>query len=188
MPVLDPRPWFFDYQLAPWLSALQLRAHLVHHAGYVSEVRAAGDFDGLESALEEGRRTNNLKLIRAANQAWNHHMLWLSLSPRGGEVPKRGLLAQANDISSKLRAAAMDVWGSGWAWVTLYKNKIRAVSTPTDERCPGYPLLCVDMWEHAYYLDYIGDRERYVAEIIMNLVNWEFADMRLNGFVPEEIR
>jgi superoxide dismutase len=44
------------------------------------------------------------------------------------------------------------------------------------------------MWEHAYYLDYIGDRERYVAEIIMNLVNWEFADMRLNGFVPEEIR
>jgi Fe-Mn family superoxide dismutase len=169
------------------MSDLQIHAHLAHHAQYVNAVRAAGEFEGLEDAIR--RSGKNEGLARSANQAWNHHLLWHSLSPSGGGPPTMGRLAQSvPNIVPELRRAMLGVWGSGWVWVVLRKHRISVESTQNEQRPQGYPLLCFDLWEHAYYVDHFGDRSRYADVLLSQLVNWEFAEARIDGYTPPELQ
>ena len=120
-----------------------------------------------------------------AAQVWNHTFYWNSMRPGGGE-PEGELLAaiersfvDLDDLKKRFVEVAVGQFGSGWAWLVLDgRERLRVVST-SDAGNPlregGRPLLTVDVWEHAYYLDYLNDRERYVSGVVEHLLDWEFA-------------
>jgi Fe-Mn family superoxide dismutase len=130
------------------------------------------------------------KLFNNAAQAWNHDFYWHSLSPKPA-APSLTLRKQLErDFGSyeafvdKLAAAATGQFGSGWAWLVQKDGKLEVVATPNAEtpmargiRC----LLTIDVWEHAYYIDYRNQRERYVQALIEQRLNWEFAEKNLNS-------
>ena len=118
-------------------------------------------------------------------QAWNHSFYWKSLTPGGGGVPSGELAAKiTQDFGSfdkfkeELKSAAATQFGSGWAWLVLEGGTLKVVKTgnaQTPSTSGQKPILTIDVWEHAYYLDYQNRRPDYVASVIDNLLNWEFA-------------
>ena len=190
---LKPLPFPSD-ALEPHISATTVRLHHEHHeAGYVERVN--GLISGtrlanhsLEAIVAAARDLENQTLFNMAAQAWNHSFYWSSLHPRGGGLP-HGAIATLIDkdfgnfetFAEKLRQAATTKFGSGWAWLVLRSGKLEVTATsnadlPSEEQIP---LLVVDVWEHAYYMDYQYRRVAYVAATIDHLLNWEFANERL---------
>ena len=123
------------------------------------------------------------EIWRMASQAWNHEFFWQSMSPQGGGRP-RGLLAEAlgsyQDFKASFTETALSVFGSGWIWLMASPDGQPhlwpgdAASNPMSH---GYlPLLTCDLWEHAYYLDFPADRQRYVQIFLDRLINWGFAE------------
>lgn len=171
------------------MSEFQVRAHLDHHRRYVEDTAASlarlgmGDLS-LEDAVTLSARIGDVRLERASNQAWNHHLFWHSLSPIGGGKPP---LPHGRDLHGEILRAASESFGSGWTWVTLVGKTIQVIQTPNEVRCPGRPLLCLDLWEHAYYIDHLGNRASYVSVFLDRLVNWDFAMARLDGYDPQEL-
>jgi Fe-Mn family superoxide dismutase len=120
-----------------------------------------------------------------AAQVWNHTFYWSSMKPNGGGKPA-GILAEKIDSSfggfdalkKELAGAAMGQFGSGWAWLVSDAGKLKVVKTGNAENpmTKGMkPLLTIDVWEHAYYLDYQNRRADYVNAVLEKLVNWDFA-------------
>ncbi|HSM30652.1 MAG TPA: superoxide dismutase, partial [Woeseiaceae bacterium] len=120
-----------------------------------------------------------------AAQAWNHTFLWHSMSPTGGGEPG-GALADAIDarfgdlagFREKFKAAALGQFGSGWTWLVQKGGTLEVVNTgnaetPLTEK--STPLLTLDVWEHAYYLDYQNKRDAYIDAYLDKLINWDFA-------------
>ncbi len=179
----------YDYAaLEPHISAETLRFHHdKHHAGYINSVNtilAQADLtaDSLEEIIADGAGD---PLFNAAAQAWNHTFYWSSMTPGGGGKPT-GKLAQQIDadfgdfktLADHLASAAMGQFGSGWAWLVVDKGHLKVRRTPnagTPLRDNETPLLTVDVWEHAYYIDYRNDRRAYVDTFLAALVNWDFA-------------
>ena len=140
--------------------------------------------------LETVIRRSEGGLFNAAAQVWNHNFYWRSLSPSGGGNPQ-GRLAEllARDFGSvekarqELAEAAGSQFGSGWAWLLRSPEGRLHVESTTDAENPlsgeHTPLLTIDVWEHAYYLDYRNERETYVQAILDNLLDWEFAAANL---------
>ena len=174
--------------LSPRISEETINYHYgKHHAGYVSKVNAAIEGSAHDKlSLEEIIRSSEGGLFNNAAQVWNHTFYWNSMSPNGGGQPS-GELATAideafgtyQDFQAKFTASAGSNFGSGWTW--LIKNadgnlEIRNTSnadTPiTDESIT--PLLTVDVWEHAYYVDYRNARGDYLNGF-WEIVNWQFA-------------
>jgi Fe-Mn family superoxide dismutase len=131
-----------------------------------------------------------LAIFNNAGQFWNHGFYWNSLDPKGGGQPK-GALADKIDASfggfekfkTELAAAANGQFGSGWAWLVAVGDRL-AVRRTANADTPVYvqgvkPLLTIDVWEHAYYLDYQNRRSEYVSAVIDKLLNWEFAAKNL---------
>ncbi len=179
--------------LAPVLSAQTLSFHYgKHHLGYVNTLNklAAGTpFAGkpLEEVVKAtAGQASQAAIFNNAAQIWNHTFYWRSLAPAGGGVPS-GVLADAVNASfgsidackAALTEAALTQFGSGWAWLVADKGQIKAVKTPNAETPltqPGViPLLTIDVWEHAYYLDYQNRRADYVKAVIEQRLNWAFA-------------
>lgn len=174
--------------LVPHISAETIDYHYgKHHAGYVKKLNAAiegSDHD--QMTLEEIVKNSEGGLFNNAAQIWNHTFYWNSLSPNGGGQPSGSLAAAIDDsfgsfdaFKDQFTASAGGNFGSGWTW--LVKNKDGSLEivntgnaeTPlTDESMT--PLLTVDVWEHAYYVDYRNDRGGYLKGF-WELVNWEFA-------------
>ena len=174
--------------LQPHISAETIDYHYgKHHQAYVNKLNNA--IDGTELAdlgLEEIIRATDGGTFNNAAQIWNHTFYWNSLSPDGGGEPG-GELADAiadtfgsfEEFKAAFNTSAAGNFGSGWTW--LIKNeagKLKIVNTGnadtpiTDESV--VPLLTVDVWEHAYYIDYRNDRGEYL-DSFWKLVNWEFA-------------
>jgi Fe-Mn family superoxide dismutase len=177
--------------LAPIISARTVQLHHgKHHKGYVdktNELVAGTQFEGqaLERiVLATAGKDEHTELFNNAAQAWNHAFYWRSLKPRGGSAPS-GDLAQKIDagggleaIKKKLASAGAKRFGSGWAWLVLDGQELKVVSTPNAEVpfIKGQtPLLTVDVWEHAYYVDYQNRRADYLQAVVDKLLNWEFA-------------
>ena len=133
-------------------------------------------------------RASSGKLFNNAAQAWNHDFYWRSLSPKRGR-PSGALLHRIEKdfgsyerFAEALGRAANEQFGSGWAWLVLKDGKLEVAATSNAEtpmargvRC----LLTIDVWEHAYYVDYRNERQRYVAAVIGERLNWEFAERNL---------
>ncbi len=193
---LPPLPFALD-ALAPWLSreALSLH-HGRHHAGYVETTVKLVRGTPLESAsLERIVRISaadpDRRLFHASAQAWNHEFFWNSLTPGGGGEP-RGPLADlirssfgshATFCEAFIKASAAH-FASGWAWLVLDGGTLK-ITTTSNAATPltgsQKPLLTLDVWEHAYYIDYQQRRPDYVKAFLAHLVNWDFANANLAG-------
>jgi Fe-Mn family superoxide dismutase len=178
--------------LAPHISAETLDVHHgKHHKAYVEKTNALIAGTALaEAPLDEIVRQSMRgpakgALFNNAAQAWNHAFYWRSMRPRGGGRPD-GALARKLETSFKgfdgfaeaFKTAAVNQFGSGWAWLVLEGGSLQVVATSNADTplANGQaPLLTIDVWEHAYYLDYKNARADYVAGFLENLVNWEFA-------------
>ena len=187
----------YDYDsLEPVISAATLRTHYdKHHRGYVDKVNALIPGTPVSKASLEavvrwaaGWRNNHVTaaaIFNSAAQAWNHEFYWKSLRPRGGARPEGPLAALiASEFGSHdglVRAyaeAATGHFGSGWAWLVMEGTALKIVATSNADTPivhGGVPLLVIDVWEHAYYLDYRERRAAYVAAVINELLDWQFA-------------
>jgi len=187
MPFTLPVLPFEKSALAPAMSAETFDFHHgKHHQAYVDNLNKL--IDGKPEAqmpLEEIILAASGPLFNNAAQVWNHSFFWNSLKPRGGGEPS-GALAEAvkRDFGSfaKLKeefaAAATTLFGSGWAWLVLDGGKLKVVQTFNAEppmKRKQAALLTLDVWEHAYYIDYRNARAKYVAAFLDGLANWDFA-------------
>ena len=130
-----------------------------------------------------------MQILHNAQQTWNHTFYWNSMRPKGGGEPPREIAEKIRssfggfDTFKKTFAeAAVGQFGSGWAWLVAQGGKLKVVATPDGEDplpTSATPLLTLDVWEHAYYLDYQNRRKDYVAAVIDNLLNWDFATQNL---------
>ena len=124
-------------------------------------------------------------LFNNGAQAWNHSFYWNSLSPNGGGKPSGEMAGKIDTdfgnydaFKEELANAAATQFGSGWAWLVLDKGQLKVVKTAnaqTPLTSGMIPILTIDVWEHAYYLDFQNRRPDYVAAVIDDLLNWDFA-------------
>ncbi|MCB9732716.1 MAG: superoxide dismutase [Deltaproteobacteria bacterium] len=173
--------------LVPHMSAETFEYHYgKHHRAYVTKLNdgiAGTPMEGM--SLEEIILKGDKKVFNNAAQHWNHSFFWNCMKPGGGGEPK-GELAQAiaRDFGSysafkeKFSSAAAGQFGSGWAWLVLDNGKLSVTSTANADLPLAHgqtALFTVDVWEHAYYIDYRNDRGKFVGTVIDNLANWDFA-------------
>jgi Fe-Mn family superoxide dismutase len=183
--------------LEPSISAETLSFHYdKHHRGYIDKLNKQVQgtrFENmsLNQIVTNARASTDSDIFNNAAQAWNHDFLWKSMSPKGGGNPRRslkllldGAYKNTDNFKAEFRKSALSQFGSGWAWLVLEGGKPRVLSTSNAESPVGsdsIPLLVLDVWEHAYYIDYRNDRAKYVDEFLDNLVNWDFAEKNLDA-------
>ena len=189
---LPPLP-YADTALEPLISANTLSYHYAkHHKTYVDNLNKLVEGKELaQMSLEEiihasAGKAEMAGVFNNAAQVWNHTFYWNSLKPNGGGKPT-GAIAAAIDkdlggydkFKADLSAAAVTQFGSGWAWLVSDAGTLKIVKTGNAEvpLTKGQkPLLTIDVWEHAYYLDYQNLRAKYVEALIDKLLNWDFAN------------
>lgn len=183
---LPPLPYAMD-ALEPAMSRETLEFHYgKHHRAYVKELNHLIRGSEFENAtLEQIIRDASGPLFNNAAQTWNHTFFWNCMAPRGGGKPtgtladaiseKWGSYAQFKEAFSK---SAVSHFGSGWTWLVGKSDGIDIVNTD-DADNPltkgDEPLLTLDVWEHAYYIDHRNERPKFVEAFLKNLVNWNFA-------------
>ncbi|MFA5338537.1 MAG: superoxide dismutase [Candidatus Omnitrophota bacterium] len=195
--VLPPLPYAQD-ALGPAISANTISFHYgKHHKGYVDNLNklAAGtEFAGMtlkQIIAATAGKADKAAIFNNASQAWNHAFYWNSLTPNGGgEVPAalkikiEASFGTVDACKKELAAAATTQFGSGWAWLVLDGDKLKVIKTGNADSplTKGLkPLLTIDVWEHAYYLDYQNRRADYVNAVLDKLINWSFAEDNLES-------
>ncbi|MCW8980272.1 MULTISPECIES: superoxide dismutase [Altibacter] len=165
--------------------------HGKHHQGYTDKLNDAIDGTDMEGKTIENILINldmeNKAVRNNGGGYYNHSLFWEVMSPNGGGSPSGELATAINsaygsfeDFKEKFATAAKTQFGSGWAWLCVHKGgKVEVCSTPNQDNplmpgigCGGTPILGLDVWEHAYYLNYQNRRPDYV-EAFFNLINWE---------------
>jgi superoxide dismutase, Fe-Mn family len=196
---LDALP-YAPGDLAPHISAETVDIHYhKHHAGYLSKLadeiqgKPLGDLP-LEEIVKAAPADSGV--FRNAAQVWNHTFYWNSLAPDGGGSPD-GAIAElvkrdfgsVDDLKHALAEAALGQFGSGWAWLvgdSSGRLKVQSTSDADNPMRDGLrPLLALDVWEHAYYLDYQNERNRYVEACLDHLLNWRFAESNVDIVAAE---
>ena len=194
MPIALPNLPYASDALEPVISRTTLKAHHGrHHRGYVEKMNALiRDTDLADQTLETIVKQSALRaaedpamcgLFNNAAQAWNHRFYWKSLRPKDASPP-RGVLAtridadfgSVNRFAEAFKAAATGHFGSGWAWLIWDAGALKVVTTSNADTPITHgeaPLLVIDVWEHAYYLDHQERRGAYVDGVVDNLLNWE---------------
>jgi Fe-Mn family superoxide dismutase len=193
--VLPPLP-FAENALEPYISANTMGFHYgKHHNAYVNNTNtliSGTEFQPmvLEEIIRKTKgRADHAGLFNNAAQVFNHTFYWHSMKPQGGGKPA-GMVAQKIDASfgsydnfrEAFAKAAATQFGSGWAWLVENGGKLAVMQTGNaDTPIAGSmkPLLTIDVWEHAYYLDYQNRRGDYINAFLDHLVNWEFAEKNL---------
>jgi Fe-Mn family superoxide dismutase len=188
--VLSSLP-YADNALSPVISANTIGFHYgKHHKGYVDNLNklvAGTEFANLpleKIITETASKPDKTAIFNNAAQTWNHTFYWRSLRPNGGGRTPAGL-KQKIEVSfgtldaceKELATAAMAQFGSGWVWLVLDGDKLKVVKTGNADvpMTTGMkPLLTIDVWEHAYYLDYQNRRADNVNAVLDNLINWDF--------------
>lgn len=181
--------------LEPHISAHTMEYHYgKHHKGYVeklNELIADTPFEGLslEDIISTARRTAEIDILNNASQAWNHTFLWESMSPSGVVKPdgqiKEMIENEFGDLDGfkkRFKKAALNQFGSGWVWLVQDGPDLKILTTSNADSPVGTrmePLLTLDVWEHAYYLDYRNERKQYVETFLDKLINWKFAASNL---------
>lgn len=188
---LPPLP-FAEDALAPVISANTLSFHYgKHHKAYVDNLNklvAGTEYESmsLEQIIKAtAGNPDKAGIFNNAAQVWNHTFYWNSLRGNGGGTPSgdlkqriEGAFNGFDNFKKELANAAVTQFGSGWAWLVADGNALKIVKTPNAETpfVKGLrPLLTIDVWEHAYYLDYQNRRPDHVNAVIDKLLNWNFA-------------
>jgi Fe-Mn family superoxide dismutase len=189
--LLPPLP-YAENALEPVITANTIGFHYgKHHKGYVDNLNKL--ITGTEYAdlsLEKiitgtAGRPEKTAIFNNAAQTWNHTFYWNSLRPKGGGEPPAALkqrieasFGSVDACKKELAGAAVSQFGSGWVWLVLEDGKLKVEKTANADvplTTGKKPLLTVDVWEHAYYLDYQNRRADYVSAVLDKLINWEFA-------------
>jgi len=172
--------------LAPHISPETIEFHYgKHHNAYVTKLN--GLIEGTEFAsksLEDIVKTSNGGMFNNAAQVWNHTFYWNCLSPSGGGEPTGDLADKINadfgsfaQFKEAFSNAAATNFGSGWTWVTKDSSGKLVIESTSNAGCPitegKTPVLTIDVWEHAYYVDFRNARPKYI-EAFWSLVNWDF--------------
>ena len=189
--VLPPLP-YADNALDPVISANTLGFHYgKHHKTYVDNLnKLVAGTNLADLSLEEiiastAGKTDKVGIFNNAAQVWNHTFYWNSLSPKGGGEPPASLkqkietaFGSVEVCKKELATAATTQFGSGWAWLVNDGDRLQVIKTGNADLplTKGMkPLLTIDVWEHAYYLDYQNRRADYVNAVLDKLINWGFA-------------
>jgi len=188
--VLPPLP-YADNALDPIISANTIGFHYgKHHKGYVDNLNkliAGTEFAELPLAkiiAATAGKADKTAIFNNAAQTWNHTFYWRSLRPTAAEPPaalKHKIEASFGSLDAckkELATAGLTQFGSGWAWLVLDGDKLKVVKTGNAEvpmTAGMKPLLTIDVWEHAYYLDYQNRRADYLNAVLEKLINWDFA-------------
>ena len=163
--------------------------HGKHHAGYTSKLNAAVEGTDMEGkSIEEllANHSDNAAIRNNGGGYYNHCLFWEVLSPNGGGAPTGDLAAaiveafgSLDGLKEKFNAAAATRFGSGWAWLCVKDGKLEVCSSANQDNtlmpgvgCGGHPIMGLDVWEHAYYLNYQNRRPDYIAAF-WNVVNWD---------------
>jgi Fe-Mn family superoxide dismutase len=199
MPFQLPELPYTKDALAPVMSAETLDFHHgKHHKAYVTKTNELLQADrdlraaSLIQVIQEAKRSGNSKLFNNAAQLWNHSFFWQCLAPAEGQQPGGKLAKLIDDgfgnaqaLLAKLQEEAVNHFASGWAWLVLDRGSLRVTSLH-DADTPivhegMVPLFTLDVWEHAYYIDYRNERPRFASAVLANIVNWEFVAENLDG-------
>ena len=189
--VLPPLP-YAENALEPIITAKTMSFHYgKHHKGYVDNLNklvAGTEFAVLtleKIITSTAGKPERAAIFNNAAQTWNHTFYWNSMTPNGGGEPPAALkqrieasFGSVEACKKELASVAVAQFGSGWAWLVLEGDKLKVVKTANadDPLTTGMkPLLTIDVWEHAYYLDYQNRRADYVNAVLDKLINWEFA-------------
>ncbi|EGG99297.1 Superoxide dismutase [gamma proteobacterium IMCC2047] len=188
---LPPLP-YDDSALEPHIGASTLQYHYgKHHQGYMNKLKDAleGTADAEKSLEEIIKAPPSAGVFNLAAQVWNHSFYWDCMCPNGGGEPSATLKSALEKSFGSLEKfyeefsnAAATQFGSGWAWLVKDGDKLCVVKTGNAETplTDGVtPLLTIDVWEHAYYLDYQNDRPKYIDTFLKHLVNWSFVESNL---------
>ncbi len=187
---LPTLPYAYE-ALEPHIDARTMEIHLTkHHNAYTTNLNTAAEAAGLQGkTIEEILHTldmNNAPLRNNAGGFYNHNLFWEIMSPNGGGAPTGELAAAIEAAFGSFEAfkeafskAAATRFGSGWAWLCVHKGgKLEVCSTPNQDNplmpqtgCGGFPILGLDVWEHAYYLHYQNRRPDYI-QAFFNVINW----------------
>lgn len=195
MPIELPKLPFEDNALAPAISSNTISFHYgKHHRAYVDNLNKAiagtdlADKPLVEIVRATAGKADKTAIFNNSAQVWNHTFYWNSLSPI--------LMTPSKDLADRIEkdfggmakfkeqfaAAAMGQFGSGWAWLVADGGVLKVTKTPNAETpitTAAKPLITLDVWEHAYYLDHQNKRAEYVAAVLDKLINWEFASRNL---------
>jgi len=199
MPFQLPELPYAKDALAPHMSAETLEFHHgKHHRAYVTKTNELiADDQALSGAsliqvVREARRSENAKLFNNSAQLWNHSFFWQCLAPAQGQQPSGKLATLINDafgsaenLLQRLQEEAVNHFSNGWAWLLLDRGSLRVTSLH-DADTPivhvgMVPLFTLDVWEHAYYIDYRNERPRFASSVLANIVNWDFVAENLDG-------
>ena len=189
---------FAKDSLAPHMSAETLEFHHgKHHATYVKKtnemIEGTGDLSdaSIVDVVRTAGASGDKKLFNNSAQLWNHSFFWQCLSP--DKQQPSGKLAQLIDdgfggidpMLQKLGDEAVNHFSNGWAWLVLDRDQLKITSLH-DADTPlvhdgMVPLFTLDVWEHAYYIDYRNERPKFVTSVLSNIVNWDFVAQNLDG-------
>ncbi len=187
---LDPLPYAYD-ALAPHMSAETLEFHHdKHHAAYVNNANnliKGTEWEGLSmEQVIKGSHGKNPGVFNNVAQIYNHAEFWKYLKPNGGgKVPGKVEKALAEAFGSvdkameELANAGVTQFGSGWAWLQVKDGKVSVAKTPNAENPlihGASPIMTIDVWEHAYYIDYRNLRPKFIKTVIDSLINWEYVE------------
>jgi len=189
--VLMPLP-YAENALDPVITANTIGFHYgKHHKGYVDNLnKLVAGTEYAELSLEKiitatAGQAEKVAIFNNAAQIWNHTFYWKSMRPQGGGEPPAALkqkmeasFGSVEACKKELASVAVSQFGSGWAWLVLDRDTLKVVKSANADgplTTGMKPLLTVDVWEHAYYLDYQNRRADYVNAVLDKLINWEFA-------------
>ena len=193
---LPPLP-FDRSALEPVLSAESFDYHHgKHHKAYIDKVNGWAGEKGLEGkslveVIRLAKDRGDKPLINNAGQIWNHDFFWQCLAPPASTRPSARLAALIDSafgshqaLIDKLAEEAAGHFGSGWAWLVLAGDALKITSLHDGDTPVGLevrPLLTIDLWEHAYYIDYRNERPRFAKEILSKVINWDFVSQNVEG-------
>jgi Fe-Mn family superoxide dismutase len=197
MAIILPALPYGDTDLQPVISAQTIGFHYgKHHKAYVDNLNKLLEGQPMlelpleKIIMESAGKADKVGIFNNAAQVWNHTFYWNGMKKNGGGKPTGKLLDLIetqfqgfDNFKKELSQAAMTQFGSGWAWLVQDKGQLKIVKTANAEvpLTQGMkPLLTIDVWEHAYYLDFQNRRADYVSAVIEKLINWEFVDKNLH--------
>jgi Fe-Mn family superoxide dismutase len=192
---LPPLP-YAENALEPVISAQTVQLHYrKHHQGYIDALNklvAGTEFSAMrltQLVMATAGQPKHATVFNNAAQSWNHAFYWQGMRAPGGGAPPEGLQSRIatsfgtlEALKSEMATAATTQFGSGWVWLVLDGDRLRVVKTANAETpltAHMKPLLAIDVWEHAYYLDFKNRRDEYIKQVLEQLVNWEFAGRNL---------
>jgi Fe-Mn family superoxide dismutase len=194
--IVQPPLPFKKEDLEPYISAKTIEFHYgKHHIGYVNKTNqliAGTDYEKM-SLMDIIQKTagdaDKAAIFNNAAQVFNHNFYWYSMSPKGGGEPQGRIAEKIKEAFGSYQKfvdafadAAVTQFGSGWAWLVLDAGELKIIKTANADTPVAHgmkPILTVDVWEHAYYLDYLNRRAEYVQAFVKHLINWNFAEQNL---------